>query len=149
MPLLPRHYERAVAAGRGAEGCQVATPVPAASVAIKVDREERACWARGACGCATRNDIWREAIGSERPRLREIPYQIAKAPAALAFGLLAVIYSPGSTLVRIAATTDWRGDDGLQRSTWLGRWRAVVLNGTPTECGRGACMPGRRLAVQW
>ena len=121
MPLLPRHYERAVAAGRGAEGCQVATPVPAASVAIKVDREERACRARGACGCATRNDIWREAIGSERPRLRETPYHFAKVPAALALRqdvyvpTLAVVYVPQDVLlgIRIAAVTGWRIHDGL------------------------------------
>ena len=150
MPLLStRHCERAVAKRRGCEGCQVTTAVPTASVSVEIDREERTCRARGACGFATRNDVWREAVGSERPRLREIPYQIAEAPAALAFGLPAVIYSPGSTLVRIAAATSWRVYDGLQRGTWLGRWGPVVLNGTPTECGRGACMPGRRLAVQW
>ena len=103
--------------------------------------------ARGACGCATRNDIWREAVGSERPRLRKIPYQIAKVPAAIAFRFPAVVYVPQH--MRFAAVTGWRIYDGLQRGTWLWRWGPLVLNCTQTESGRGASMPGRRIAVQW
>ena len=121
LELPTRHYERAVAKRRGAKGCQVATAVPTACVSVKIDREERACRARGACGSATRNDVWREAIGSERPRLRETPYHFAKVPAALALrqdvyvSTLAVVYVPQDVLlgIRIAAVTGWRIHDGL------------------------------------
>ena len=122
MPLLStRHCERAVAKRRGCEGCQVTTAVPTASVSVEIDREERTCRARGACGFATRNDIWREAVGSERPRVRETPYHFAKVPAALALrqdvyvSTLAVVYVPQDVLlgIRIAAVTGWRIHDGL------------------------------------
>ena len=145
--LPPRHCKRAEAARRGVERCQVATAVPAASVTVQVDREERACGARGARGCATRDDFRREAVGSQRPRLCEVSNQVAKVPAALAF------HPPAAfdvlQYVRLAAVTGWCVYDGLQRGTWRGRWGSLVLNGTPAECRRGASMPGRRVTVQW
>ena len=146
-PLPPRHCKRAEAARRGVERGQVAAAVPVASVTVQVDREECACGARGARGCATRDDFRREAVGSQRPRLGEVVNQVAKVPAALAFHLPAAFNV--LQYVRLAAVTSWCVYDGLQRGTWRGRWGSLVLNGTPAECGRGAAMPGRRVAVQW
>ena len=154
MPLLStRHCERAVAKRRGCEGCQVTTAVPIASVSVKIDREERTCRARGACGFATRNDIWREAVGSERPRVRETPYHFAKMPAALAVRLLAGTYVPqvGQDVpvgVLIAAVTGWCINDGLECGTRLGRWgTAGDRVQCATECGRVGAIPGRPIAV--
>ena len=150
MPLLStRHCERAVAKRRGCEGCQVTTAVPTASVSVEIDREERTCRARGACGFATRNDIWREAVGSERPRVREPPYHFAKMPAALAVRLLAGIVPQGFPVgVRIAAVTGWCIHDGLECGTRLGRWgTAGDRVQCATECGRVGAIPGRPAAV--
>jgi len=116
MLLLPaRHCERAVAKRRRCEGCQVATAVPTASVSVEIDREEITFRARCASGCATRNDFWREAVGSERARLRETPNHFAKVPTALAVRLLAVVYvlEDVRTDARIAAVSGRGIYDGL------------------------------------
>ena len=153
MPLLStRHCERAVAKRRGCEGCQVTTAVPIASVSVKIDREERTCRARGACGFATRNDVWREAVGSERPRVRETPYHFAKMPAAHARRRTAS--PPGGERqnvpvgVHIAAVTDWCIHDSLECGTRLGWWgTAGDRVQCATECGRVGAIPGRPTAV--
>ena len=114
--LLPaRHCERAVAKRRGCEGCQVATAVPTASVSVEIDREEFAFRARCACGFTTRDDIGREAVGSERARLRETPNHFAKVPTALALRLLAAVYFPQDVRLgaRIAAVSGRGIYDGL------------------------------------